>query len=159
MPTNRLGSSTQAIYSARLDCGSALAYEAATFVPAVGEVVPCRRHGFCPVTSRDGGDGRGVDRVGRTTRRRSLGDLMAFMNSRPVTTLHALRHHRFTLRLLSAAQNSGLLDLDLATGRVTLARPSPAMSAAVGRRPDDDQPRRREAFLAGETFHDAGRRS
>ncbi len=121
MLANRPGKTTKALYSARLGCGSVLAYEAPTYVPAVGEVVPCRRHGFCPVTSRDAGDGRGVDRVGRTTRRRSLGDLMAFMISRPVTTVHELRRHGFTLRLVSTAQSRGLLDIDFVTGRVALS--------------------------------------
>lgn len=120
MLPGRPGMSTQRSYAARLGCGTALTYETPTFVPAVGEVVPCRRHGFCPVTSRDVGDGRGVGRAARTTHRRSQGELMAFMRSRPVMTIHALRRQGFTLRILNTAQRSGLVDVDLVMGRVTL---------------------------------------
>jgi hypothetical protein len=49
---------------------------------------------------------------------------------RPVTTVNALRHQRFTLRLLAAAQRNGLLDLDLTTGTV-VARPTDEVSPAA----------------------------
>ena len=107
-------------YTARLWCGAVLAYEASSFVPQVGEDVPCRRHGSCPVVWRDGGDGRGTRTASRVVPRRSQGELVAFLRRRPVTTVHALRRHRFTLRLVAAAEKEGLLDLDLVTGRVAL---------------------------------------
>jgi len=136
MLTSRPGGSTQRTYSARLGCGTALTYEAPTFVPAVGELVPCRRHGFCPVTSRDPGDGRGAGLGPRMMRSTSQEDLLAFLNSRPVTTVHGLRRHRFTLRMLWTAQGSGLIDVDLVAGRVTLrACPGPACGACPSTQP------------------------
>ncbi|WP_369131819.1 hypothetical protein [Modestobacter sp. I12A-02662] len=45
---------------------------------------------------------------------------MDFLSLRPVTTVHTLRRHRFTLRVVAAAQRDGLLDVDLVTGRVAL---------------------------------------
>ncbi|TFV61898.1 hypothetical protein E4P41_08945 [Geodermatophilus sp. DF01-2] len=55
-----------------------MTYEAASFVPDVGETVPCRRHGFCRVDSREQSDGRGARSAVRAVRRRSHGELKAF---------------------------------------------------------------------------------
>jgi hypothetical protein len=108
-------------YDASLCCGTVLTYEAATFVPEVGEVVPCRRHGWCAVESRDSGDGRAGGGTRRVMHRRSQSELITFLRGRPVTTVHALRRKHFTLRVITAAQHDGLVDVDLATGRVALS--------------------------------------
>jgi hypothetical protein len=113
-------------YTARLRCGVVLTYEAFTFVPDVEEVVPCRRHGYCPVASRGHVDAREAPRPGRTVHRRSLGELLDFLSRRPVSSVHTLRQNRFTLRTVMAAQRDGLVDVDLVTGRIALRR------AAVG---------------------------
>jgi hypothetical protein len=109
-------------YEARLRCGLVLTYEAATFLPDVGESVPCRRHGYCPVASRDRGDARGCRDRGRTVQRRSRGELLDFLDRRPVTSIHALRQNRFTLRIVTAAERDGLVDVDLLTGQIVLRR-------------------------------------
>jgi hypothetical protein len=107
-------------YTARLRCGVVLTYEAGTFVPNVEEVVPCRRHGYCPVASRGQVEVRKRPGPGRTVQRRSQGELLDFLRRRPVTSLHALRENRFTLRTVTAAQRDGLVDVDLVTGRIAL---------------------------------------
>ena len=112
-------------YAAELCCGVVLTYEVPSFLPDVGESVPCLRHGFCRVASRAAGDGRGVGTVVRTLDRRSQPELLAFLRQTPVTTVHVLRRQRFPLRMVTAAQRDGHLDVDLATGRVTLRRAGP----------------------------------
>ena len=76
---------TRRTYAAKLQCGYVVTYEASTFVPDVGEVVPCRRHGYCRVTSREGGEGRGMSTGVRNVHRRSQRELMAFLSERPVS--------------------------------------------------------------------------
>jgi hypothetical protein len=120
MSTASASTRTRRTYAARLCCGTVLTYEAANFVPDVGETVPCRRHGFCTVNSRDESDGRGVGSAHRAVRRRSQHELVAFLKTRPVTSIHTLRQHRFTLRVVAAAQKEGLVHLDLVAGRVVL---------------------------------------
>jgi hypothetical protein len=120
MSTASASTRTRRTYAARLCCGTVLTYEAANFVPDVGETVPCRRHGFCTVNSRDESDGRGVGSAHRAVRRRSQHELVAFLKTRPVTSIHTLRQHRFSLRVVAAAQKEGLVHLDLVAGRVVL---------------------------------------
>lgn len=119
LPTSRCGGGSRAD-AARLCCGNLLTYEVSTFVPAVGEVVPCRRHGYCRVTARETLSGRGTRRPARLAPARSQAELLAFLTPRPVISVHALRRHRFTLRLVAAAQRDGFLDVDLVSGRVSL---------------------------------------
>ena len=109
------------MYSATLSCGTVLAYEARSLLPVGGELVPCRRHGYCV-----------VQRLGRTqpvrcrrsglqrARPRTQEELREWLRGRSVTTVHALRRHRFTLRLVAAAERDGLVAVDLETGRVAL---------------------------------------
>jgi hypothetical protein len=132
MLTTSLVIRSRRIYAAKLQCGYVLTYEASTFVPDVGEVVPCRRHGFCRVTSREGGDGRGMGTGVRNVHPRSQSELMAFLRQRPVTTVHALRRARFSLRLVTAAQKNGLVAVDLLSGQVLLC--SPARGATTDQR-------------------------
>jgi hypothetical protein len=120
MPTTGRGVGARRTNAARLTCGAVLTYEAPTFVPELGEDVPCRRHGSCPVVSREAGDARAARAVSPLPQRRSQSDLIAFLRPRPVTTVHALRRHRFTLRVIAAAQRDGLVDVDLVAGRVAL---------------------------------------
>jgi hypothetical protein len=118
-------------YAARLCCGTVLTYEAANFLPDVGEMVPCRHHGFCTVHSTDQGDGRGVGSTHRAPGRRSQGELVAFLRTRSVTSIHTLRQHRFTLRVVAAAQKEGLVHLDLVAGRVVLGGQGPGAEPVV----------------------------
>jgi hypothetical protein len=135
MPAARRGGGPQRTYDARLCCGIVLTYEAPTFVPEVGEVVACCRHGWCAVESRDRGDGRAGGGTRRVMHRRSQSELITFLRGRPVTTVHALRREHFTLRVITAAQHDGLVDVDLATGRVALSarnhRRTPQTTAVV----------------------------
>jgi hypothetical protein len=133
MSTAGAGMRTRRTYSARLGCGTVLTYEAASYLPDVGERVPCRRHGFCTVNSRDEGDGRaaGTGTAHRITRRRSQGELVAFLRTRSVTSIHTLRQHRFTLRVVAAAQKDGLVHLDLVAGRVVLRGQGPGAPPEV----------------------------
>lgn len=118
--------------AARLTCGVVLEYEARSLVPAPGDVVPCRRHGYCPVHDV-GASGTKQPRSptsGRRDGREERAELRAFLSERPVTTVHALRRRRFTLRVLVAAEADGLLDLDLVTGRV-FSRAGRASAAGI----------------------------
>jgi hypothetical protein len=121
VPAARSEWRTQRTYVARSCCGAALTYEAPTFVPVVGEVVPCRRHGFCAVECRETCDGRGADADARSGQCRSQAELLAFLTGRPVTTVHVLHSRRFTLRVVAAAQKAGHVDIDLVTGQVRLS--------------------------------------
>src|SRR5215218_8372442 len=103
---------------ATLHCGTLLTFESRTSVPAVGDVVPCRRHGFCTVESARP---RGKAWVGRSSSRarpRAQRELEEWMRHRPTTTVHALRRERFTLRMVAAAERDGLVDVDFVTGKV-----------------------------------------
>jgi hypothetical protein len=109
------------MFSAILHCGEVLAYEARSFVPTPGDRVPCRRHGYCV-----------VDEAGRRTaatsgasglpraQPRAQDELLEWLRERPVTTLHALKRQRFTLRMIAAAEREGLLSVDLDAGRVSM---------------------------------------
>ena len=105
--------------AATLACGVLLSYSLPSFVPAVGEDVPCPRHGYCAVAAREvaGGQRFGVPRAAA---RRSPRELVDFLQSRPETSVHVLRARRFTLRIVVAAQRKGLVDVDLVSGRVAL---------------------------------------
>jgi hypothetical protein len=103
---------------AMLRCGTVLTFESRTFVPAVGDLVPCRHHGFCTVESANAGGRTRLGRSGGRTRPRAQQELEECLRHRPTTTVHALRRQRFTLRMLAAAQREGLVDLDLLTGKV-----------------------------------------
>ena len=133
MPTVGADRRSHRTYAAKLCCGTVLTYEAASFVPDVGETVPCRRHGFCTVNSRDEVDGRGAGNVRPVTRRRSQEELVAFLSTRSVTSVHTLRQHRFTLRVVAAAHEQGLVHLDLVAGRVVLGNGAPGAHPVVDR--------------------------
>jgi hypothetical protein len=45
---------------------------------------------------------------------------VAFLAAHPVTTVHALRRHRYTLRLVAAAEREGLVEVDLSAGTIRL---------------------------------------
>lgn len=127
---------------ARLGCGTTLMFETATFLPQVGERVPCVRHSFCTVeavqvsvpsgqTSHSLGRGGrdhpgGPDRRARRSRR-EVQDVEAFVAQHPSATTDDLRRANFSLRLIAEAQASGVLAGARAAGR--------------GLRPGDDIPR------------------
>jgi hypothetical protein len=111
------------MYTATLRCGTVLTYEAKSFLPATGEVVPCRRHGFCVVEGSGGAKGGSCLRDARRAKRKSPDELLEWLRGRSVTTIHALRRHRFTLRIITAAERDGLVTVDLETGSVTVLAP------------------------------------
>jgi hypothetical protein len=113
------GRRAQSTNTARLGCGILLTYSASSFVPDVGERVPCPRHGYCAVAARETTERR-RPRPSQLPARRSTGELVEFLSQRAVTSVHVLRGHRFTLRVLAAAQKEGLVDVDLLSGRVAL---------------------------------------
>jgi len=107
------------MYTATLHCGLLLTYEAREFVPALQDVVPCRRHGYCAVQAI----GESVGRVTWHRRRRRAvprdkDELLEWLQEHPVTTVHTLRRHRFTLKLLTDAQRDGTVHVDLVSGEV-----------------------------------------
>jgi hypothetical protein len=109
------------VYTATLDCGTVLSYEASSFVPARGESVPCRNHGFCVV--RNWARGNTVPSRTRCLPRaqpRAQRELLEWLHGRSATTVHALRRQRFTLRMIAAAERDGLVAVDLETGGVSL---------------------------------------
>jgi hypothetical protein len=98
-----------------------LSYEARSFVPVAGDVVPCRLHGYCVVELDLGRRGRPpVNSALPRATPRAQSELLEWLRDRPVTTVHALRRQRFTLRMVAAAAQQGLVDLDLLGGRVTV---------------------------------------
>ena len=105
--------------TATLACGAVSEYEAPDLVPAAGDVVPCRRHGHCPVAFACP-TGRGA--LGRPVLARpprSQADLMAHLQRRGTMTLRALRRERFSLRFIALAEKEGLVHVDLLAGVVT----------------------------------------
>jgi hypothetical protein len=112
------------VYTAQLNCGTVLSYEAPSFLPLAGERVPCRRHGYCEVVVSGQPDGTAVPgHPGRSrARTRSEEELLEFMLRERVTTVHVLRRQRFTLRTIARAARAGLVDLDLEAGRVVARR-------------------------------------
>lgn len=107
------------MFIAILRCGTVLAYEARDLLPASGERVPCRRHGYCGV--RAVGRSRAAGSAGPAlprARPRAQHELEEWLRDRPATTVHALRRERFTLRMIAAAEREGLVTVDLEAGRV-----------------------------------------
>ena len=107
------------MFFATLHCGTVLTYEARDFLPTSGERVPCRRHGYCGVHEV----GRAVVSSGAGTalpraRPRAQRELEEWLRGRSVTTVHALKRARFTLRMIAAAEREGLVTVDLEAGRV-----------------------------------------
>lgn len=112
------------MYTATLRCGTVLSYEAGSFVPEYGEEVPCRRHGYCVVDEhgRAAGPSAGARGVPRASRAgpRAQEELLDWLRGRSVTTIHTLRHHRFTLRMIVAAERDGWVAVDLEDGTVAI---------------------------------------
>lgn len=127
--------------TATLSCGAVLTYESASFVPAVGESVPCRWHGYCEVESRESsGGGTSTRRFLARARPRERGELEHWLRGRARTTVHALRHQRFTLRMLRDMEREGLVDVDVWTGEVSVnlrCKPEdPHGASAAGVKPE-----------------------
>jgi hypothetical protein len=108
--------------TATLRCGVVLCYEAPAFRPAPGDLVPCRLHGHCAVQQTSGSAGGGT--FSRRGRPRAQSELREWLRGRSETTVHALRRHGFTLRMLAAAERDGLVVLDLPAGRVAVCPPT-----------------------------------
>jgi hypothetical protein len=106
------------MHTATLRCGTVLSYEARDFRPDLGDLVPCRHHGYCAVhvTSGDGSGGAFAPKG----RRRQQSELVEWLRGRSETTVHALRRAGFTLRLVAAAERDGVVDVDLRAGRVAV---------------------------------------
>jgi hypothetical protein len=106
------------MFTATLRCGTVLCYEARDFRPDPGDLVPCRRHGYCAVqlTGKAASGGSFLSRA----RPRQQQDLVEWIRGRSETTVHALRREGFTLRLVAAAERDGIVDVDLRTGRVVV---------------------------------------
>lgn len=108
------------MYTATLRCGRVLSYEASSFLPSVGEVVPCRRHGYCIVSNSDRGLVGHRGHFGRRAKPRSQRELVEWLRRYRATTVHALRRQRFTLRMLAEVEADLGVDVDLTTGRVSV---------------------------------------
>lgn len=107
------------MFTATLHCGTVLRYETRDLLPASGEHVPCRRHGYCGVRAL--GTRTGSTAAGPAlprARPRAQHELVEWLRDRPVTTVHALRRERFTLRMVAAAERDGLVSVDLDAGLV-----------------------------------------
>jgi hypothetical protein len=103
-----------------LDCGTILTYDYPTFAPADGEIVPCRRHGYCHV---NGPRVRNkTHKTGTARARPSVAELIDFMSGGRTMKLYELRRHGFTLRIVVEAQERGLVELDLLSGWVSPIR-------------------------------------
>ena len=107
------------MYTATLQCGMLLTYEARNFLPALQDVVPCRRHGYCAVQAIGASSGRSTwHRRRRRAVPRDKDEMLEWLQEHPVTTVHVLRRHRFTLKLVTDAQRDGTVQVDLASGEV-----------------------------------------
>jgi hypothetical protein len=106
------------MFTATLRCGTVLSYEARTFRPDPGDVVPCRAHGYCAVQQTNGSVSGGTSspRAGR----RAQGELLDWLRGRSETTVHALLRRGFTLRMVAAAERDGVVDVDLPAGRIAV---------------------------------------
>src|ERR1044071_2675627 len=82
------------MFMATLCCGTVLSYEAPTFGPRPGDLVPCRHHGYCTVKGTSGTAASGA--FSRRGRSRAQGELLEWLRDRKETTVHALRRHGFT---------------------------------------------------------------
>jgi len=120
------------MFTATPRCGTVLGYEARSFRPDPGQVVPCRPHGYCVVVLA-GGSRSGVV-AGRRARPGTQDGLLHWLNGRPETTVRAMRRHGSTLRMVSGAERDGLIAVDLDAGRVLVREAvegSPRCSAGV----------------------------
>ncbi|MBB3085571.1 hypothetical protein FHR93_003798 [Geodermatophilus sabuli] len=106
------------MFTATLRCGTVLSYEARTFRPEPGDLVPCRHHGYCIVQLTGGPASGGA--LSTRARPRAQSELREWIRGRSETTVHALRRHGFTLRMVAAAERDGLVDVDLRMGRVAI---------------------------------------
>ncbi len=105
--------------TATLACGGVAEYEASDLVPTVGGIVPCRKHGHCPVVLPHRTDVGVRERAVVTRQRRSQAELVAYLEGRGTATLRALRGERFSLRLIAEAERAGHVHVDLLAGVVT----------------------------------------
>jgi len=121
------------MFTATLICGTVLSYEARTFRPDPGDVVPCRHHGYCAVQQASGSVAGGASRP--RAARRAHGELLDWLRGQSETTVHALLRRGFTLRMVAEAERDGVLDVDLPVGRVAVRRPIEAAPRGPG---DDD---------------------
>jgi hypothetical protein len=104
------------MFTATLRCGTVLSYEAPTFRPGTGDLVPCRHHGYCVVQLTSGSASGGA--LSPRARPRAQSELMDWLRDRSETTVHALLRHGFTLRMVAAAERNGVVDVDLEAGRI-----------------------------------------
>ena len=95
-----------------LACGSALYYEAATFVPEIDELVPCVRHGYCAVVAARAHRRGGATNGSRRAPRRTQEQFLAYLQRNPAPTLSQLRRERFTLRIVQDSVRSGAVVVD-----------------------------------------------
>ena len=109
---------------ALLDCGTRLTYEYQSFAPAVDELVPCRRHGYCHVR-QVAPERRGQPAsTPRRARPRTQHELVEYVRRSPGRTLTSLRQHRFSLRMVHVAARSGDVIIDERSGDIVVsARP------------------------------------
>lgn len=117
------------MYTATLRCGTVLDYEARSFRPDPGDLVPCRRHGFCSVQLTSGPASGGA--FGRRASRRSHGELLDWLGGRSQTTVHALLRRGFTLRMVAAAERDGVVDVDVWSGEVKVLAGDPRRGDAM----------------------------
>jgi hypothetical protein len=106
------------MFTATLHCGTMLSFEARSFRPDPGDLVPCRHHGYCVVRGTGGPATGGGSRPRVEPRAQS--ELRHWLRGRSETSVHALRRHGFTLRMVAAAERDGLVDVDLPAGRVAV---------------------------------------
>ncbi len=109
------------MFTATLRCTRVLSFEARSFLPQIGDLVPCCRHGYCAVEAiglrgRAGVDGRFFPRAAP----RSQTELLEWLRKQPEASVSALRRQRFSLRMIADAERAGLVELDLKAGRVAL---------------------------------------
>ena len=108
------------MYTATLACGTVLAFEASSHLPASGDSVPCRRHGYC-IVDQIGTCGATRSLRARRSRAepRAQDELLEWLRGRSTTTIppcavtNAPAHGR-------RSEPDDLLAVDHDTGRVAV---------------------------------------
>lgn len=141
MKTTKCGSPSAASHEhwARLECGSNVVYASSSFVPPLGQEVPCVRHNYCLVTESYPGSDEWANDFSHGSHTSKLDEYLDRRNQRNTwprrrttlinnldpdypTSFNTLRRNGITLRWLVAAEIEGLVALDLDRGEVRLTK-------------------------------------
>jgi hypothetical protein len=105
-----------------LRCGSTVYFANANLAPREGEVMPCLRHGYCGVEEVEAITSVSRLSTRRRAARRTVAEMVAYLQHMGICTDSQLRLERFTLRLVHRAAREGLVEVE-SDGEALLVRP------------------------------------